>query len=68
MHMMSKKDLNSAEVDTLTKSCSPSIVITAKEKCKRMKRPQCASKNWKILDDESPREHASSLIARKAFR
>ena len=29
MHMISKKDLNSAEMDTLTKSCSPSIVITA---------------------------------------
>ena len=29
MHMSSKKDLNSAEMDTLTKSCSPTIVITA---------------------------------------
>ena len=29
MHMISKKDLNFAEMDTLTKSCSPSIVITA---------------------------------------
>ena len=29
MHMISKKDLNSAEMDTLTKSCSPTIVITA---------------------------------------
>ena len=29
MHMISKKDLNSAEIDTLTKSCSPTIVITA---------------------------------------
>ena len=29
MHMISKKDLNSAEMDTLTKSCSPAIVITA---------------------------------------
>ena len=29
MHMISKKDLNSAEVDTLTKSCRPTIVITA---------------------------------------
>ena len=28
-HMISKKDLNSAEMDTLTKSCSPTIVITA---------------------------------------
>ena len=29
MHMISKKDLNSAEMDTLTKSCSPTIVIKA---------------------------------------
>ena len=29
MHMISKKDLNSSEMDTLTKSCSPTIVITA---------------------------------------
>ena len=29
MHMISKKDLNSAEFDTLTKSCSPTIVISA---------------------------------------
>ena len=28
MQMISKKDLNSAEMDTLTKSCSPTIVIT----------------------------------------
>ena len=29
MHMISRKDLNSPEMDTLTKSCSPTIVITA---------------------------------------
>ena len=29
MHMISKKDLRKAEMDTLTKSCSPTIVITA---------------------------------------
>ena len=29
MHMISKKDLNDAEMDTLTKSCSPTSVITA---------------------------------------
>ena len=29
MHMISKEDLSNAEMDTLTKSCSPSIVITA---------------------------------------
>ena len=29
MHMISKKDLSDAEMDTLTKSCSPTILITA---------------------------------------
>ena len=29
MHMISKKDLKSAEMDTSTKSCSPTIVLTA---------------------------------------
>ena len=29
MHMISRRDLNDAEMDTLTKSCSPTIVITA---------------------------------------
>ena len=29
MHMISKKDLSKAEMDTLTKSCSPTIVIIA---------------------------------------
>ena len=29
IHMTSKKDLNDAEMDTLTKSCSPTIVIKA---------------------------------------
>ena len=29
MHMINKKDFNDAEMDTLTKSCSPTIVITA---------------------------------------
>ena len=47
MHMISKKDLSNAEMDTLTKSCSPTIVITANgEVCKRMKRQLCMSKSW----------------------
>ena len=29
MHMISKKDLNSGEMDTSTKSCSPTTVLTA---------------------------------------
>ena len=29
MHMTSKKDLSDVEMDTLMKSCSPTIVVTA---------------------------------------
>ena len=29
MHMISKKDLSDAEMDTLTKSCSPTKVLTS---------------------------------------
>ena len=29
MHMISKEDLNSTELETVTKSCSPTTVITA---------------------------------------
>ena len=45
MHMISKKDLNSAEMDTLTKSCSPTIVITANGEV-QTKKQRCMSKNW----------------------
>ena len=45
MHMISKKDLNCDQMDTLTKSCSSTTVMTM-EKCRRMKRPQFMSKNW----------------------
>ena len=44
MHMISKKDLSDAEMDTLTKSCSPTIVITAN--VQTTKRQRCMSKNW----------------------
>ena len=49
MHMISKKDLSDAEMNTLTKSMPM-------EKCRRMKRQLCMSKNWIfILDYESLR-------------
>ena len=43
MHMISKKDLGDAEMDTLTKSCSPTIVITANGEVQRQ---LFMSKNW----------------------
>ena len=51
--MISKKDLSGAEMDTLTKSRSPTIVI---------------QRIGYVLDYESPRKHASSMVAWKAMR
>ena len=57
MQMISKKDLNDAEMDTLTNSCS------------RMKRGYSVCQRiGYILDNESRRKHASSIVARKALR
>ena len=48
MHMISKKDLSDAEMDTLTKSCSPTIVITANGEVQtHEERPQFMSRSWK---------------------
>ena len=68
MHMISKKDLSKAEMDTLTKSCSPTIVITANGEVQTHEEAIVYVKELDILDNESPREHASSIIARKALR
>ena len=46
MHMISKKDLNSAELETVTTTRSPTTVITATGEAQTMKRPQFMSKNW----------------------
>ena len=45
MHMISKKDLSDGEMDTLTKSCSPTIVITANGEVQTHEEG-CMSKNW----------------------
>ena len=65
MHMISKKDLSDAEMDSLTKSCSPTIVITANGEVQTHEE---ATVYVKELDYESPRKHASSIVARKALR
>ena len=47
MHMISKKDLSDAEMDTLTKSCNPTIVITANGEVQTHEEAiVCVSKNW----------------------
>ena len=69
MHMISKKDLNDAEMDTLTKSCSPTIVITANGEVQTHdEATSVCQRIGYILDYESLRKHASSTFAWKAFR
>ena len=68
-HMISKKDLNDAEMDTLTKSCSPTIVITANGEVQTHEEAAVYVKELeKILDNESPRRYARSIVAWKALR
>ena len=56
MHMISKKDLSDAEMDTLTKSCSPTIVITAKGEVQTHEEVICVCQRiGYILDYESSR-------------
>ena len=68
MHMISKQDLSNAEMDTLTKSCSPTIVITANGEVQTHAEAIVYVKELDIFLTESPRKHASSIVARKAFR
>ena len=63
-----KKDVSDAEMDTLTKSCSPTTVITANGEVQTHEEATVYVKDLDILDNESPRKHASSIVARKAFR
>ena len=63
-----KKDLSDAEMDTLTKTCSPTIVITANGEVQTHEEATENVKELDIILTESPREYASSLIARKVLR
>ena len=56
MHMISKKDLSNADMDTLTKSCSSTIVITANGEVQTHEEANCVCQRiGYILDYESPR-------------
>ena len=68
VHMISKKDLFSAEMDTLTKSCSPTIVITANGEVQTHEEATVYVKELDFFLTLKVREHASSLIARKVLR
>ena len=67
MHMISKQDLSDAEMDTLTKTCSPTIVITANGEVQTHEEATVYVKELDVLDYET-RKHTSSIIARKALR
>ena len=68
MHMISKKDLSDAEMDTLTKSCSPTIVITVNGEVPTHGDAFVYVKELDIFLTESPRKHARSIVAWKALR
>ena len=68
MHMISKKDLNPAEMDTLTTSRSPTTVMTANGEVQTHEEATVYVKELDILDNESSRRYASSFIAWKALR
>ena len=69
MHMISKKDLDDAEMDTLTKSCSPTTVITANGEVQTHEEATVYVKELDIfLTMKVLEQHASSLVAWKALR
>ena len=69
MHMISKKDLSSAEMDTLTKSCSPTIVITANGEVQTHEEAIVYVKKLDIFSTMKVLEDTPAvLIARKALR
>ena len=67
--MISKKDLNSAELETVTTSRSPTTVITSNGEVQTHEEPHslCQRIGY-ILDNESPRGYAISFITGKALR
>ena len=68
MHMISKKDLNSAESETVATSRSPMTVITANGAVQTNEEDTVHVRELDFfLDNETPRGHVSS-IAGKALR
>ena len=68
MHMISKKDLNSAELETVTTSRSPTTVITANGEVQtHVEAHILCQRIGYILDNESPRGYASSFYRSESF-
>ena len=68
MHMISKKDLSDAEMDTLTNSCSPTMVITANGEVQTHEEATEHAKELDIFLTVKVLENASSIVAWKALR
>ena len=70
MHMISKKDLSEAEMDTVTKSCSPTIVITANGEVQTHEEAILYVKELDIFLSMKVLENTPAVlsIARKALR
>ena len=69
MHMISNKDVSNAEMDTLTKSCSPTMVITANGEVQTHEEAIVYVKELYIfLTVKVLATHASSIVDRKAIR
>ena len=69
VHMISKKDLSDAEMDTLTKSYSPTIVITANGEVQTHEEATVYVKELEMfLTMKVLEKHTSSIVAWKALR
>ena len=69
MHMISKKDLSDAEMDTLTKSCSPTIVITANGEVQTHEEATVYVKELDLFLTMKVLENTPAVfVARKALR
>ena len=64
MHMISKKDLSDAEMDTLTKSRSPTIVITANGKVQTHEEATVCVKELDIFLTMKVLENTPAVLSR----
>ena len=69
MHMISKEDLSNAGMDILTKSCRPTIVITANGEVQTHEEATVYVKELeKFWSTKVLEKHANSIVAWKALR
>ena len=66
-HILTKRDLSSKQMETLRRSRTPPVVLTANGKCKQARKRIC-SRSWPLRDFAITRGYASSSIGRKALR